>query len=46
MGWHQTVHLQPGAYQDRYVVDGMWNDQLSQKQVPNEFVTFNDVVAI
>jgi 1,4-alpha-glucan branching enzyme len=47
-GWKTTVHLAPGRYEYRFVVDGaQWcSDPGAKESVPNEFGSTNSVVVV
>lgn len=43
--WQRTVYLEPGVYEYRFVVDGVWHDDPgSTERWTNEFGTFNCVI--
>ncbi len=43
--WKRTVHLEPGVYEYRFIVDGKWhNDAGSVEGWTNEFGSFNCVI--
>jgi 1,4-alpha-glucan branching enzyme len=45
--WHIPMRLQPGTYQYRFLVDGLWrNDPASNQYMPNEFGSLNNVVEV
>jgi 1,4-alpha-glucan branching enzyme len=42
--WKTTVPLEPGCYQYRFMVDGVWmDDPIAQARVPNDFGSQNCV---
>ena len=45
--WSVSIHLQPGRYEYRYLVDNLWqNDQRSVECVPNAFGSWNCVIEV
>jgi 1,4-alpha-glucan branching enzyme len=43
--WQRTVYLEPGVYEYRFMVDGIWQDDAgSVEGWTNEFGSFNCVV--
>ncbi|UCG53389.1 MAG: isoamylase early set domain-containing protein [Candidatus Latescibacterota bacterium] len=45
--FRKTLHLAPGEYQYKFLIDGEWhNDPAAKAQVPNEFGTMNSVVRV
>jgi 1,4-alpha-glucan branching enzyme len=43
--WKRTVYLEPGVYEYRFIVDGIWhNDAGSVEGWTNEFGSFNCVI--
>jgi 1,4-alpha-glucan branching enzyme len=45
--FHKSVHLEPGEYQYKFVVDGEWRtDPAAPSQVPNPFGTLNSVIRV
>jgi 1,4-alpha-glucan branching enzyme len=43
--WQRTVYLEPGVYEYRFVVDGIWHDDAgSVEGWTNEFGSFNCVI--
>ncbi|MBU6340398.1 MAG: hypothetical protein KGS48_02785 [Bacteroidetes bacterium] len=46
-GWHIRLELQPGAYQYKFIVDGVWmHDPENPVRQLNEYNTFNSVLVI
>jgi 1,4-alpha-glucan branching enzyme len=42
--WHTQIHLEPGRYQYKFIVDDQWqNDPTSNEVEPNCFGTANNV---
>ncbi|MCB9799559.1 MAG: isoamylase early set domain-containing protein [Candidatus Omnitrophica bacterium] len=45
--WQLTLQLEPGLYEYRYFVDGVWqNDQRPVECIPNAFGTWNCVLKV
>jgi len=45
--WRTVLELEPGEYQYRLVVDGIWQDDpQAQKRVPNPFGGHNSVLRV
>ena len=45
--WQRTLYLEPGEYEYRVVVDGIWHDDpnASEKRI-NEFGTYNIILRV
>lgn len=45
--WKIKIKLSPGKYEYKFVVDGIWaQDMLSSETAPNSFGTFNNVIGV
>ncbi len=45
--WETTLHLAPGRYEYRFVVDGRWiSDPRARESVPNQFGENNSVLVV
>ncbi len=43
--WKRVFYLEPGVYEYRFIVDGLWHDDHSSKERwTNEFGSFNCVI--
>jgi 1,4-alpha-glucan branching enzyme len=45
--WKIKLKLSPGRYEYKFVVDGIWaQDMLSSETAPNSFGTYNNVIGV
>jgi 1,4-alpha-glucan branching enzyme len=45
--WRRIMYLEPGDYQYRFVVDGLWcDDPLCEEKLDNEFGSCNSVLRV
>jgi 1,4-alpha-glucan branching enzyme len=43
--WSRVIYLEPGVYEYRFIVDGLWHDDVgSAEGWTNEFGSFNCVI--
>lgn len=45
--WRLTIHLAPGTYQYRFLVDTEWKeDPANARRTPNEFGSYNSIIDV
>jgi 1,4-alpha-glucan branching enzyme len=46
-GWSTVKYLEPGTYEYRFIVDGVWmDDPICQKHYPNQYGSENCVLEV
>lgn len=44
--WETSIELSPGEYQYKYLIDGKWENDITEEMVPNQYGTMNNIIKI
>ncbi len=44
--WETYLELSPGEYQYKYLIDGKWENDVTEEMIPNQFGTMNNIIRI